>query len=276
MPELPEVETVRRCIEPVLSGAVIERIDIRRDRMARRQPNPDDIVNRLEGGRITGLGRRGKLLMLDVGGGDFVWVLHLGMSGRLAFADGSTPPPHTNVVVTHDNGPDLWFIDPRTFGFTAVYTHEEFRESPLAAIGPDALWELPSVATFLTAFDGRTAPIKSVLLGQRVVAGLGNIYVDEILFSARVHPRRPCGDLSPDEVTAIRSCVRPVLEAGIAAGGTSLNDLAYLLPDGRAGEFLMQLRAYGRAGEPCHRCGTVLEHTTVAQRSTTFCPACQI
>ena len=275
MPELPEVETVRRCIEPVLAGARITGVDVRRDRMARRQPNAADVARRLEGRRITAVGRRGKFLMLDVEAGDFTWVLHLGMSGRLAFAEDGPAPPHTNVVVAHDSGADLWFIDPRTFGFIVVYTDDELNASPLARLGPDALWELPTTAALVDAFAGRSASVKSVLLGQRVVSGLGNIYVDEVLYRSGIHPARPAGGLSRNEVKALRSHVRPVLNAGIAAGGTSLNDLAYLLPDGRAGEFMMQLQAYGRAGEPCARCGRPMERSIIAQRTSTFCPTCQ-
>jgi formamidopyrimidine-DNA glycosylase len=125
------------------------------------------------------------------------------------------------------------------------------------------------------ALAGRTAPVKALLLDQRMIAGLGNIYADEVLFSSGVHPLRSGGDLTPDEIAALRDSIHPVLAAGIEAGGTSLDDLAYLLPDGRAGEHLDRLSVYGRVDEPCRRCGTAIERVVVAQRSSHFCPSCQ-
>ncbi|MDH3499617.1 MAG: bifunctional DNA-formamidopyrimidine glycosylase/DNA-(apurinic or apyrimidinic site) lyase [Acidimicrobiia bacterium] len=275
MPELPEVETVRRALEPVLTGARITGLDVRRERMVRRQPNPADVAARLVGRRVSQVGRHGKFLQLDLDDGEFVWVLHLGMSGRLTFDDDGAEPLHTNVVVRHDGGPDLWFVDPRTFGFMAVFTPEELAVSTIGALGPDALWELPESRALGEQLDGRSASIKSLLLDQRIVAGLGNIYADEVLHRSHIHPRRAGGSLDASELTALRRNVRLVLEAGIASGGTSLNDLAYLLPDGRAGQFLMKLRAYGREGGPCRTCGTPIERLVIAQRSSFFCPRCQ-
>lgn len=276
MPELPEVETVRRCVEPILTGARLTEVDVRRERMVRRQPNPSDVAARLVGNRVTRVGRHGKFLQLAINGGDFIWVMHLGMSGRIALDDPDEPElPHTNVVVRHNGGPELRFIDPRTFGFIAVYTPEELAASSLGKLGPDALWDLPHAKAIGELLAGRTAPIKALLLDQRLIAGLGNIYADELLHRARLHPRRPGGSLQRAEISRLRRHIRPVLTAGIAAGGTSLNDLRYLLPDGRAGEFLVELRAYGRGGEPCLTCGTPIERDVIAQRSSFYCPSCQ-
>ncbi len=274
MPELPEVETVRRCLEPILTGATIREVDVRRDRVVRRQPNPADVAARMRGRRVELVGRHGKFLEIQLDG-DFTWIMHLGMSGRIALADATGPPQHTHFVVRHSNGPDVWFIDPRTFGFVAVYTDDELASTSLASLGPDALLDLPTSRDLGRVLANRTAPVKALLLDQRVVAGLGNIYADEVLHRARVDPRRSAGSLTGEEVSRIRRNIRPVLEAGIRAGGTSLNDLAYLLPDGRAGEFLRQLRVYGRTGEPCQTCGTPVERATVAHRSSHFCPRCQ-
>lgn len=275
MPELPEVEATRRHLAPALAGATIEWVEVRRQRMARRQERATDIPERMVGRTVDRVGRHGKFLLIDLSG-DFVWILHLGMSGRIALADPGEPEDaHTNVVVGLDRGPEVRFVDPRTFGFVAVYTPEEYAASPLADLGPDALDDLPRAPRLARALAGRSAPIKPLLLDQRVVAGIGNIYADEMLWRARIHPERPGGSLDPAEVSRLRAAVRPVLRAGLEHGGTSLDDLAYLLPDGRAGDYLSRLRAYGREDLPCRRCRTPIRRIVLRQRSTFFCPECQ-
>ncbi|MFO7291868.1 MAG: bifunctional DNA-formamidopyrimidine glycosylase/DNA-(apurinic or apyrimidinic site) lyase [Actinomycetes bacterium] len=275
MPELPEVETTRRHIAPVLEGARISAVELGRDRMARRNMRPQDIPERLLGRRVGRVGRRGKFLLIEVEG-DLTWVIHLGMSGRMRITSPSDPlDPHTQLVVTTDRGDQVRLIDPRTFGFVAVFTPEELEHDSLAALGPDALEELPDAATLGARLAGRRAPIKALLLDQRILAGLGNIYADEVLFRARVRPTRPGGDLTPEELADLVAAIPEVLLAGVEMGGTSLDDLAYLLPDGRAGEYLDRLMVYGRAGEPCLVCGTPIERVVVAQRSSHFCPTCQ-
>jgi formamidopyrimidine-DNA glycosylase len=275
VPELPEVETTRRFIEPVLTGARLERVEVRRPRTARRNLRPEDVSERLTGRRVLAVKRRGKFILTDVEG-DLTWVTHLGMSGRMQIAEpGEVEAPHTNAVFATDGQVELRFVDPRTFGFVAVFTPDELEYSGLDRIGRDALTDLPSVPEFAAAFAGRIPVIKSALLDQRFIAGLGNIYADEVLHRARVHPARQIGSLDLDEVTRIRQAIVPVLAAGVAHGGTSLNDLAYLLPDGRAGEFLQRLGVYGRQGEPCRTCGTPIERLVIAQRSSHFCPSCQ-
>jgi formamidopyrimidine-DNA glycosylase len=275
MPELPEVETTRRCVAPVLEGRRLVSVDVRRDRMARRNARPIDVSERLTGRTVRAVGRRGKFIVAPVDGG-IRMVIHLGMSGRLQIADRGRPEdPHTNVVLSTDSGQEVRMVDPRTFGFVAALTPEEFGTSSLARLGPDAFDELPSPDQLAVRLAGRSAPIKALLLDQRLISGLGNIYADEVLHRARVHPRRPAGSLSGGEVAAIHDAIRPVLEAGITHGGTSLDDLAYLLPDGRAGEYVDRLDVYGRTGEPCRACGAPIERLIVAQRSSHFCPQCQ-
>ncbi len=275
MPDLPEVETTSRHIAPVLEGARISAVELGRDRMARRNMRPQDIPERLLGRRVGRVGRRGKFLLIEVEG-DLTWVIHLGMSGRMRITSPSDPlDPHTQLVVTTDRGDQVRLIDPRTFGFVAVFTPEELEHDSLAALGPDALEELPDAATLGARLAGRRAPIKALLLDQRILAGLGNIYADEVLFRARVRPTRPGGDLTPEELADLVAAIPEVLLAGVEMGGTSLDDLAYLLPDGRAGEYLDRLMVYGRAGEPCLVCGTPIERVVVAQRSSHFCPTCQ-
>ncbi len=219
--------------------------------------------------------RRGKFIISDVEG-DLTWVTHLGMSGRMQIAKpGEVEAPHTNAVFATDGGVELRFVDPRTFGFVAVFTPDEMSASGLDRIGRDALDDLPSVDEMSAAFAGRVPVVKAALLDQRFIAGLGNIYADEVLHVARIHPARTIGSLDRDEIGRIRNAIVPVLQSGVAHGGTSLNDLAYLLPDGRAGEFLERLGAYGREGEPCRTCGTPIERLVIAQRSSHFCPTCQ-
>ena len=275
MPELPEVETTRRFLEPVLSGATISSVEVARDRMLRRQPRPADFADRLTGRRVVALRRHGKFMLTDVEG-DIVLVAHLGMSGHMEIAKrADARAPHTNVVWGTESGDEVRFVDPRTFGFVAAYTPEEYDASSIARLGPDALTELPRTKALVSRLAGRTAPLKALLVDQRFVAGIGNIYADEILHRARLLGGRPGGSLGADEVGALRSAVRPVLNAGLRWGGTSLDDLAYLLPDGWAGQFASRLAVYGREDEPCQRCATPINRVVIRGRSSYFCPGCQ-
>lgn len=276
MPELPEVETVRRSLAPALEGAVVVGVRADHPRMTRRQPRPRDFRDRLLGRRVDSVGRHGKFMLIEVEGG-LTWVIHLGMSGRIRLeAAGSDRIPHTHVVVETDRNQELHFVDPRTFGFTAVLTPDEFDAQPFALLGPDALDDLPRYPQLIARLADRTVAIKSLLLDQRFVAGLGNIYADEVLHRARIRPGRAAGTLTKEEVRLLRGSIGPVLRAGLRFGGTSLNDLAYLLPDGRAGEYLARLKVYGRAGEHCGRDGTAIERTVIGGRSSFWCPTCQI
>jgi formamidopyrimidine-DNA glycosylase len=275
MPELPEVETVRRSLVAALEGSRIERAEVRHPRLARRNERPGDVTERLEGRRVLRLRRTGKFLLADVEG-DLTWVTHLGMSGRIELADPDEPEqPHTHVVVDTDRGQQVRMVDPRTFGFVAVFTPDELATSTLADLGLDALNELPRSPVWARHLAGRTVAVKSLLLDQRFVAGLGNIYADEVLHRANIRPARSAGSLLPVEIKRLRAAVRPVLEAGLRWGGTSLNDLAYLLPDGRAGDYLDRLRVYGREGLPCRRDGTPIVRTVIGGRSSFWCPRCQ-
>ena len=275
MPELPEVEATRRAIEPELLGARIVDAEARRARMVRRQERPADFGDRLVGRRIDIVDRHGKFLMVGVEG-DLTWVTHLGMSGRVAMEDATAPEaPHTNVLVTFASGRQFRLVDPRTFGFVAVYTPDELAESSLAQLGPDAVKELPRSRRLHALLQQRRAPIKAVLLDQRFLAGLGNIYADEALHRAGIAPQRPADEVGIDATVALRKGIVATLAAGLRHGGTSLDDLAYLLPDGRAGEFVSRLRVYGREGEPCRVCGTPVRRRMLRQRSTHWCPTCQ-
>jgi len=275
MPELPEVETIRRSLVPALEGARIVSAEVRHPRLARRNERPNDVENRLTGRLIQRIGRTGKFLLADVDG-DLTWVTHLGMSGRIELADpGDMEKPHTHVVITTDRDQEMRMVDPRTFGFIAVYTPEELADSTIADLGRDALNDLPRSPVWVRRLAGRKVAIKSLLLDQRFVAGLGNIYADEVLHRARLRPDRPGGSLTTEEIKRLRGFVHPILQAGLNWGGTSLDDLAYLLPDGRSGEYLHRLRAYGREGLPCHRDGTPIERTVIGGRSSFWCRTCQ-
>lgn len=273
MPELPEVETTRRFLAPVLEGRTVDAVTVTRPRMLRRQPIDTDFVDRFARRGVLRLGRRGKFLLWELEG-DLTGVVHLGMSGRMRIADPGEPMvAHTHVVWRVDRR-EVHFVDPRTFGFVACLTPEELTVV-LAGIGPDALTDPPTTATLAGALAGRRAPIKAMLLDQRIVSGLGNIYADEVLYRAGVAPQRAAGSLVDAELTAIVDAIPVVLGDALVHGGTSLDDLAYLLPDGRAGEFLERLSVYGRTDLPCPRCGTPIRRTVVAQRSTHWCPTCQ-
>jgi formamidopyrimidine-DNA glycosylase len=273
MPELPEVELIRRHLAPIVCGAVVVRAEVKHERMVRRQPPGPGFASLLAGRRIESADRRGKLLLFPLDDGR-IWVVHLGMSGRLSLAEPASDP-HVRVVVRLRGGPDLLFVDPRTFGFTAVLTAAELHEGPAAHLGPDALEQLPSVDELVDVLADRVAPVKAVLLDQEVLAGLGNIYADEVLFRARLRPDRPAGSLARREIALLHRAVRPVLEDGLRYGGTSLTDLAYLLPDGRTGGYVRRLDAYGREGDPCRRCGAPIQRTVIRQRSAHYCPDCQ-
>lgn len=273
LPELPEVELTRRHLEAALLGRVFEDVRVSHARTARHNASPEEVTARLEGRRVEEVGRKGKFLQVRLDDGQTM-VAHLGMSGRWSL-DTGPEQPHTHFVARLDDGSAIRFIDPRTFGFVAVYDEDDIGRSGLARLGPDAWADPPSPADLAVRLEGRTAPIKALLLDQGPIAGMGNIYADEALHLAGIHPLTPGGDLTIEDLGRLLDSVRLVLEAAIANGGTTLDDLAYLLPDGAAGENLSELRVYGREDEPCLTCGAPIERTVVRARSTHFCPNCQ-
>lgn len=275
MPELPEVETTRRSIAPVIEGAAITSVQVARPRMLRRQENPDDFARRLTGHRVVTADRHGKFLMTRMDN-DMVWVLHLGMSGRLSLVANDAPVvAHSNVIVSFDSGIDLRFIDPRTFGSVAALTPEELSASSIGRLGRDGLTDLPRSRDLGVLLAGRIAPIKALLLDQSILAGIGNIYADESLHRAAIGPMREGGSLTNDELKSLRKAIKDTFQHALRWGGTSLDDLAYLLPDGRTGDYAKRLRAYGREGEHCGRCGGEIIRTVIRARSSFWCPRCQ-
>jgi formamidopyrimidine-DNA glycosylase len=275
MPELPEVETTRRSIEPILERRRIVAVGLGRDRVLRRQPVPELFAPRVEGNTVSAVGRLGKFLDISLVDGISL-VIHLGMSGRIEHHPNVDAPlmSHTQLVLTTDRGEQLRFVDPRTFGFAAALDEDE-RHLIFANIGRDAFTDLPGPIELRRAWGRSRSPMKALLLDQRVVAGIGNIYADEILHRARIHPQLRGDQLTPRRTSAIHEAIGDVLTDGLRWGGTSLNDLAYLLPDGRAGEFTSRLAVYGKTDMPCDVCGRPIHQITVRQRSTHFCGRCQ-
>jgi len=273
LPELPEVEITRRHLATALDGHTLTGVQVRHDRTARYNASPAEVESRLSLRRIENLGRHGKFLVADLDDGQ-VMVAHLGMSGRFTISNpGDEILLHTHFVAAFDDDQQVRFIDPRTFGFVAVFDDRE--ESPLSRLGPDAWSDPPSAGELSARLRGRTAPIKALLLDQGPIAGLGNIYADEILHRSRIHPLTPGGRVRGEKAAVLLEATRDVLAMAIANGGTTLDDLAYLLPDGRAGENLSSLSVYGREDLPCPSCGTPIRRVLVRARSTHFCPSCQ-
>jgi len=269
VPELPEVETVVRGLRPVLEGHRLTHVETRRADL--RYPFPPDLRQRLTGAKVTDLGRRAKYGLIHSDRGDTL-VFHLGMSGRWRL-DPAELGTHDHLLLETDGGRRLALNDPRRFGSVdLVPTTELDSYPPLASLGPEPLSEDFSAEALAVALKGRSAPIKAMLLDQRIVAGLGNIYVCEALNLAHVAPGRASGSLSKPRLARIVEAVKTVLLAAIEAGGSTLRD--YARPDGELGYFSKQWRVYGREGEPCE-CGGTVKRRVDSGRSTFYCPKCQ-
>ena len=267
MPELPEVETTVRGLAQVLQGRRIERVEARRPDL--RRALPVDLGQRLTGARVTGLRRRAKYGLIDTDRGDTL-VFHLGMSGRWRI-DPSGIEKHDHFLIETDDGRRLALNDARRFGSLDLVRTDELSEwSPFAALGPEPL-DLDA-SELRKRLAGRTAPIKPLLLDQRIVAGLGNIYVCEALYRAGIHPKRAGGSVSLERLKRLVPAIHDVLAEAIAAGGSTLRDFAS--PDGELGYFSKSFAVYGREGEPC-LCGGTVKRIVQSGRSTFYCPKCQ-
>lgn len=270
MPELPEVETTRRELEPRLVGREIRQVVVREARL--RWPVPPDLAARLEGCWIAALARRAKYLLVDSGAGTV--LIHLGMAGSLRMAPEREPAgPHDHVDWRLDDGSCLRYRDPRRFGAMLWCDGPPARHPLLARLGPE-----PFSGTFhgdwlYERSRGRRAPVKSFLMDGRTVAGVGNIYANEALFEAGVHPGRAAGRIGRGRYTVLAGALRRILACSIGAGGTSFRD--YVRVDGAPGRYRARLHVYGREGEPCTRCGAALRGRVIGQRSTVWCPRCQ-
>jgi len=276
LPELPEVEITRRHLDDAIKGRRLTRVRTTHARTARYNAGgATEIDERLEGRMVLGVSRKGKFLAAPLDDGQTL-VAHLGMSGRFTIGDPSeAEPAHTHFRARLDDGREVRFVDPRTFGFVAVVNSDEMEDSSLSRVGPDVWDTALSVEDLAAALARRTAPVKALLLDQVIVSGLGNIYADEALHMAGIHPLRPGGSLSEAELKRLIEATRTVLGDAIDNGGTSLDDMTYLLPDGRAGENLERLRVYGRTDLPCPSCGTPVQRIVIRARSSHYCPDCQ-
>ncbi len=282
MPELPEVETVRRGLLPVMEGAVIARAEVRRPDL--RWPFPDRMADRLTGQRVVALRRRSKYILADLSGGETL-IVHLGMSGRMLISgdplghfhhDHPAPEKHDHVVLDMLNGTRITFNDARRFGAMDLAPTDAVEEHwLLASLGPEPLGNAFNEAYLVAALRGRMTPIKAALLDQRLVAGLGNIYVCEALHRAGISPKRKAGRIAAARAAALVPVIRDVLSEAIEAGGSSLRD--YRQTDGELGYFQHTFRVYDREGAPCRTPGCTGHIRRIVQsgRSSFYCPACQ-
>lgn len=276
MPELPEAETIRRQLAPQIVGRRIESAWVgKRDILGRHRQSPRRFKQLTQGRRITAIGRRGKALLLTLDDADTL-VVRLGMSGRLLGATPEAPlVPHTHVVLRLDDGGEIRYVDPRRFGevFAAVGTDPQ-QIPGLDTLGPEPFAR--NLCAHLRAhLPHRSAAIKQVLMDQRLVAGLGNIYADEALFRARVHPAQPANTLNDSEITRLCRAIPTLLRHAIRRCGTSSADMGYVDARGAPGAFQNCLTVYGREGQPCPECGSVIRRIVLGGRSAHFCARCQ-
>ncbi|MBR2657861.1 MAG: bifunctional DNA-formamidopyrimidine glycosylase/DNA-(apurinic or apyrimidinic site) lyase [Loktanella sp.] len=282
MPELPEVETVKAGIAPAMTGKVIVQADVNRPDL--RWPFPDNMADRLTGRRVLGLRRRSKYILVDLDSGETL-LIHLGMSGRMLVSGASqgafyrphpAPAKHDHVVLHMEGGARITFNDARRFGaMDLMPTAAQEDHWLIRDIGPEPLGNTFHEDYLIDRFKGRNTPIKSALLDQRIVAGLGNIYVCEVLFRAGINPRRKAGQISARRVAALVPLIREVLQEAIAAGGSSLRD--YRQSDGELGYFQHGFQVYDREGAACvtDGCGKPIQRIVQSGRSSFFCAQCQ-
>ena len=282
MPELPEVETVRRGLLPVMEGARLTRTDVNRPDL--RWPFPDRMAERLTDVTITRLRRRSKYILIDLSSGETL-IVHLGMSGRILISgdplgqyhrEHPVPEKHDHVVFHLANGGRVTFNDPRRFGaMDLVATEAAEHHKLLAVLGPEPLGNAFNEDYLVATLKGRRTPIKSALLDQRVVAGLGNIYVCEVLFRAGISPLRKVDRIANKRVASLVPLIRDVLGEAIEAGGSSLKD--YRQADGELGYFQHRFQVYDQEGNPCQTpdCNGIISRTVQSGRSSFYCPMCQ-
>ncbi len=269
MPELPEVETIRRDLEAAIVGRRVSRAQVL-DASLVQAPTPNTLRRRLKGQRIRGVARRAKFLLIQL---DDHWLaLHLMMSGRIHLQPAADRSKHTRLVITFDRGPALHFVDTRRFG-RAWLLSDDGLDKLLVGLGPEPLEPEFNGTTLYSALHDRRRPIKPALLDQRTVAGVGNIYADEALWLARIHPATPAASLSRRKLSELADAIVTVLRTGIEHGGTSFRSFAG--GHGQRGRNLERLNVFRRTGQPCPRCGRAIKRLVVGQRSTHICPRCQ-
>lgn len=278
MPELPEVETVRRDLDRELCGKRITKIEAVAGRWIRRHLDAAEFASAVLGATVPSVARRGKYLLLRLDGGGAL-VVHLGMSGQLLLATpGDERPRHTHVVLTFDHDRELRFVDPRTFGemFVIGKPADGRPWTELAHLGVDPLLDLKGWTQLAALLQSRRSMLKGLLLNQRFLAGIGNIYADEILFAARLRYDRTSDTLTTTEVRRLYRALVETLEAAVEHRGSTLVDAQYRDALGSAGTFQLRHRVYGREGQACTRCRRPIARVKAAGRSTFYCPRCQI
>jgi formamidopyrimidine-DNA glycosylase len=278
--ELPEVEVMRRDLEKDVVGRRIKTVEVKGSknamRVIRRHAKRKDFTSRLEGTKIQRVERRGKYLLLFLDSGDVV-VTHFGMSGQFQRGTGRVAlAPHTHVVITFQQGGDLRFADPRTFGEMFVTAGDDLAKvKELAHIAIDPLDQVFTWQTFQYLLAEKAAKMKQLLMDQKFISGLGNIYSDEVLFHAGLRYDRLSNTLSSQEVRRLYRAIQEILQESIKARGTTLDDEAYVDLFGKPGEYAAELKVYGRAGMPCRRCRTAIQSVKISGRLAYFCPQCQ-
>ena len=279
MPELPEVETMRRDLDREVVGKKIKTVEASGLRSIRRHKSKKDFIAKLEGHKIMGVQRRGKYLLLKLDGGD-VLVVHLGMSGQLLRAKGPKEPllKHTHVVVTFTQGGQLRYVDPRTFGELFVTSLDEVEAAvpELAHLGFDPLDDVMSWSRFAAMLQSKKTKLKPLLMDQKFIAGIGNVYADEILWAAGLRPDRGSETLSSQEVRRLSRAMVETLQDAIKHRGSSLADEQYRDLFGEVGAYQGEHKVYDREGQPCRRCRTPIARAKAGGRSTFFCPQCQV
>ncbi|MEM0986263.1 MAG: bifunctional DNA-formamidopyrimidine glycosylase/DNA-(apurinic or apyrimidinic site) lyase [Pseudomonadota bacterium] len=280
MPELPEVETVRRGLAPVMEGRAL--LNVKANRPDLRFPFPDRFEHRLTGQTVLRLGRQAKFLCADLSSGETL-VMHLGMSGRFAVEgqsldifvhDTGRDPVHDHVVFSLEGGISVTYNDPRRFGFMEIWPTGSFQHYPrLRTLGPEPLSNGFHTGYLAHALKGRQTPIKSALLDQKIIAGLGNIYVCEALFRSGISPRRKAASVGPKRIERLVPAINAVIAEAIDAGGSSLRDFS--AADGSLGYFQHTFRVYDRENEACQACATPISRIVQAGRSSFFCGTCQ-
>jgi len=269
LPELPEVETTRRGLEPLLVGRTITDLQVREPRL--RWPVEPALPDRLRRQRIVSLERRGKYLLVVTAGGTLIW--HLGMSGSLRYLDApSAPVAHDHVDLVLDNGACVRFNDPRRFG-SVHFSVEPARHWLLQNLGVEPLSDAFTGAYLWNSARARRVAIKQHLMNGRIVTGVGNVYANEALFRAGIHPRRAAGRIAAGRFDTLAERIKLVLRDAIEVGGTTLRD--YVGGDGRPGYFQLTLKVYGRGGEACIACKAPIKQVVIGQRATYYCPKCQ-
>ncbi|MBT8407243.1 MAG: bifunctional DNA-formamidopyrimidine glycosylase/DNA-(apurinic or apyrimidinic site) lyase [Deltaproteobacteria bacterium] len=273
MPELPEVEVIRRGLIPHLVGCTINRVVISNRKL--RLPVPRaQLKNLVQGSRVESMDRRAKYLLVNMSSGALM-VLHLGMTGRLAlFANGAPRTPHDHLRFVLDSGLELRFNDVRRFGSIQVVAPEDAEKGQIfSGLGMEPLGPDFSSNYLIKKAKGKLRPIKNFLMDSKVVVGIGNIYANEILFAAGIRPTRGVGSVGKRAWDRVVKACRQVLERAIACGGTTISD--YVNSSGQAGYFQCELKVYGHAGEKCQSCGSIIDRRVLAGRATFFCPTCQ-